>query len=153
MADNPIFSNLKVLELASVAPAVGQFFAELGATVIKVENPLTNGDVTRNWKLPVEMDSNEVSAYFSSVNWGKKSIAVDINQEEGKQLIYKLVETTDVVIASYKRPMTPGNLAWIMTTFLPSIPKLFTAMSPAMAMIIRKQVMMLLFRRRQDLYI
>jgi len=44
-----MFENLKVLELASVlaGPGVGQFFAELGATVIKVENPKTSGDVTR----------------------------------------------------------------------------------------------------------
>ena len=45
-----MFDDLLVLELASVlaGPRVGQFFAELGATVIKVENPRTQGDVTRH---------------------------------------------------------------------------------------------------------
>ena len=49
-----IFSNLVVLELAGVlaGPSVGQFFAELGARVIKLENPSTHGDVTRTWKMP-----------------------------------------------------------------------------------------------------
>ncbi len=46
------FKNLKVIELANVlaGPAVGQFFAELGAEVIKIENVNTQGDVTRKWK-------------------------------------------------------------------------------------------------------
>jgi len=45
-----MFKNLKVLELSSVlaGPAVGMFFSELGAQVVKVENKTTNGDVTRN---------------------------------------------------------------------------------------------------------
>ncbi len=46
------FKDFRVLELASVlaGPSVGQFFAELGATVIKVENLAGGGDVTRSWK-------------------------------------------------------------------------------------------------------
>ena len=53
-ADLP-FKNLVLIELANVlaGPSVGMFFAELGATVIKVENT-GNGDVTRSWKLPDE---------------------------------------------------------------------------------------------------
>ena len=49
-----MFGNLKVVELASVlaGPLTGQFFAELGALVIKIENPSTGGDVTRSWKFP-----------------------------------------------------------------------------------------------------
>ena len=51
---NSIFKNLKVIELANVlaGPAVGMFFAELGAKVIKIENKSAGGDVTRSWKLP-----------------------------------------------------------------------------------------------------
>ena len=68
-----MFEDLKVLELASVlaGPGVGQFFAELGATVIKVENPKTGGDVTRSWKAAGEQ-TDDRSAYFCSVNWGKQ---------------------------------------------------------------------------------
>ena len=51
-----MFNELKILELSNVlaGPAVGMFFAELGAKVFKVENKLSNGDITRNWKLPNE---------------------------------------------------------------------------------------------------
>jgi crotonobetainyl-CoA:carnitine CoA-transferase CaiB-like acyl-CoA transferase len=98
-----MFHELKVLELASVlaGPSVGQFFAELGAEVIKVENIHTGGDVTRTWKVKNE-ETDDRSSYFCSVNWGKKSIAVDLNRREGKAIIYKLVERSDIVIASYK---------------------------------------------------
>jgi crotonobetainyl-CoA:carnitine CoA-transferase CaiB-like acyl-CoA transferase len=101
-----IIKQLKVLELASVlaGPGVGQFFAELGAEVIKVENVLTKGDVTRTWKSKDEQ-TDDRSAYFCAVNWGKKSIAVDLTKEEGKTIVYDLVRSTDIVIASYK----PGD--------------------------------------------
>jgi crotonobetainyl-CoA:carnitine CoA-transferase CaiB-like acyl-CoA transferase len=100
------FKKLKVLELASVlaGPAVGQFFAELGAEVLKVENEKNGGDVTRSWKGEREKEGDR-SAYFCSVNWGKKSIALDLSSKSGKEVINQLVRTTDVVIASYK----PGD--------------------------------------------
>ena len=98
-----MFHDLKVLELASVlaGPSVGQFFAELGAEVIKVENIHTGGDVTRTWKVKNE-ETDDRSSYFCSVNWGKKSIALDLNRKEGKAIIYKLFKKSDIVIASYK---------------------------------------------------
>lgn len=98
--------NLKVLELASVlaGPSVGQFFAELGAEVIKVENLRTGGDVTRTWKGRDEQ-TDDRSAYFCSVNWGKKSIAVDLNSEEGQSIVQTLAAKSDIVVASYK----PGD--------------------------------------------
>ena len=101
-----MLSDIKVLELASVlaGPSVGQFFVELGAEVINIENPSTRGDVTRTWKLSSEPEG-DVSAYFSSVNWGKKSISIDVSKEEGRQLVYKLAEDVDIIIASYK----PGD--------------------------------------------
>jgi crotonobetainyl-CoA:carnitine CoA-transferase CaiB-like acyl-CoA transferase len=100
------FKNLKVLELASVlaGPSVGQFFAELGAEVIKVENIKTGGDVTRSWKLATE-NSEDRSAYFSSVNWGKKSIALDLTSTEDQKIVHQLSVKAHIVIASYK----PGD--------------------------------------------
>ncbi len=67
-----MLNDLKILELASVlaGPSVGQFFAELGAEVIKIENPKNGGDVTRLWKSPGE-PTDDRSAYFCSCNWGK----------------------------------------------------------------------------------
>ena len=101
-----MFSHLKVLELANVlaGPSVGQFFAELGAEVIKIENALTGGDVTRSWKSAGEK-TDDRSAYFCSVNWGKKSVAVDLTKDDGKSLVQKLAAQSDIIIASYK----PGD--------------------------------------------
>jgi crotonobetainyl-CoA:carnitine CoA-transferase CaiB-like acyl-CoA transferase len=106
LESNGMLKDLKVIELASVlaGPSVGQFFAELGAEVIKIENPKTGGDVTRSWKGAGEQ-TDDRSAYFCSVNWGKKSVAVDLYTNEGKQGVQKLAATADIVIASYK----PGD--------------------------------------------
>ena len=100
-----IFKDLKVIELASVlaAPSVGQFFAECGATVIKIENPLTFGDVTRSWKLPSENTSNSVSAYFSAINWGKTSLSLNIYEKEDKEKLYEEIKDADIILASYKK--------------------------------------------------
>jgi crotonobetainyl-CoA:carnitine CoA-transferase CaiB-like acyl-CoA transferase len=101
---SPIFQYLKVIELANVlaGPSVGQFFAELGAEVIKIENPKTKGDVTRSWKLKSETTDSSISAYFASANSGKKSIALDISNKEDLSILYQLIAKSDIVIASYK---------------------------------------------------
>lgn len=101
-----MFAGLRVLELASVlaGPSVGQFFAELGAEVIKVENPKTGGDVTRSWKSAGET-TDDRSAYFCCCNWGKQSVALDLSQPADLEVLKKMVPTMDVVIASYK----PGD--------------------------------------------
>lgn len=98
--------GIQVLELASVlaGPAVGQFFAELGATVIKVENKKLGGDVTRSWRSAGEK-TDDRSAYFCSVNWGKQSIAIDLTRHEGQRVVRELAARSDIVIASYK----PGD--------------------------------------------
>src|SRR5688572_29429376 len=101
-----MLNNLKVLELANVlaGPSVGQFFAELGAEVIKVENLKTGGDVTRSWRSAGEK-TDDRSAYFCAVNWGKRSIALDLTLSEDRSVVQKLASKADIVIASDK----PGD--------------------------------------------
>jgi crotonobetainyl-CoA:carnitine CoA-transferase CaiB-like acyl-CoA transferase len=100
-----LLQKLRILELASVlaGPSVGQFFAELGAEVIKVENE-NGGDVTRSWKMAGEK-TDDRSAYFCAVNWGKKSIALNLHTKRGKEIVHALAAQADVIIASYK----PGD--------------------------------------------
>jgi len=97
------FKGLKVVELANVlaGPAVGMFFAELGATVIKIENKLTNGDVTRSWKLPTENSKHDTSAYFASVNWNKESVFVDFNNKSDYQKVINHIKSADIVISNF----------------------------------------------------
>jgi len=96
--------GLKVVELASVlaAPSVGQFLAELGAEVIKIENPLQGGDVTRSWKLAKENVQKGRSAYFTSINWGKTSLFLNLYEPADLARLYEIVQTADIVLASYK---------------------------------------------------
>lgn len=102
-----LLDGIRVLELASIlaGPATGQFLAELGADVIKVENPATGGDPTRGWRLAAEPADAPVSAYFSCANWGKRSIALNVASPAGRRVIHDLCLTSDIVIASYK----PGD--------------------------------------------
>jgi len=106
-APAPPLAGLRVLELASIlaGPITGQFLAELGAEVIKVENPATGGDPTRGWRLAAEDPQAPVSAYFSCANWGKSSIALDVSTAAGRRTVHDLARASDVVIASYK----PGD--------------------------------------------
>jgi crotonobetainyl-CoA:carnitine CoA-transferase CaiB-like acyl-CoA transferase len=98
------FSDLKVIELAGVlaGPSVGIFFAELGAKVIKIENPKTGGDVTRSWKSSNEDPADKGSAYYWSVNAGKEILFLDIATEDGLQKLYALIKDADVLITNFK---------------------------------------------------
>jgi crotonobetainyl-CoA:carnitine CoA-transferase CaiB-like acyl-CoA transferase len=100
----PYFKQLKVVELAGVlaGPAVGTFFSELGATVIKVENQRTQGDITRKWKNANENASATVSAYYASVNWNKTVIQADLSKAQDQEKIHALVKEADVVISNFK---------------------------------------------------
>ncbi|GAA4035817.1 CaiB/BaiF CoA-transferase family protein [Hymenobacter glaciei] len=104
------FTHLRILELASVlaGPQVGQFFAELGAEVLKIESP--TGDITRTWKTSAETHASatpeaSVSAYFSTSNWGKSSLVLDLTTAAGQSKLHQLAAQADVIIASYK----PGD--------------------------------------------
>jgi len=100
-------AGLRVLELAGVlaGPSVGQFCAELGADVIKVENAAAGGDVTRRWKLPEEDPEADRSAYFAAVNWGKRAVALDLRDPGGRATLHALAADADVAITAYK----PGD--------------------------------------------
>jgi crotonobetainyl-CoA:carnitine CoA-transferase CaiB-like acyl-CoA transferase len=100
-----IFKNLKVIELASVlaGPAVGMFFAELGAEVLKIENKKTGGDVTRSWKLPSESPTALDSAYFHAVNYGKTHYFLDLQLDTDKEKVLHLVKNADIVVANFKK--------------------------------------------------
>jgi crotonobetainyl-CoA:carnitine CoA-transferase CaiB-like acyl-CoA transferase len=115
MSNSKPLSGIKVLELASVlaGPSIGMFLAELGADVIKIENLITEGDVTRKWKLPTESSETDISGYFSCVNWGKKSLAIDISKCEGLNIIYELGKKSDIILASYK----PGDAEKLMVDY------------------------------------
>jgi len=100
-----VFKDIKIIELASVlaGPAVGMFFAELGAEVIKIENKANHGDVTRSWKLPGEDSSKKTSAYFNAVNFGKQHQFKNLKEKTELEEVKDLIKNADVLISNFKK--------------------------------------------------
>ncbi|WP_456328896.1 CaiB/BaiF CoA transferase family protein [Archaeoglobus sp.] len=92
------FNNLLVLELgqAVAGPYIGTLLADLGAEVIHIERPKV-GDLARYW-IPIRGD---LSFYFGVVNRNKKSMTLDLKQEKGKEIFFKLAEKADVIIENF----------------------------------------------------
>lgn len=99
-----VFKDLKVIDLSTVlaGPSVGMFFAELGAKVIKVESPI-HPDVTRSWKVASENKESPVSAYFSSINYQKEYLQLDITDDDEFQDFVDLVASADVLLTNFKK--------------------------------------------------
>ncbi|BBD38795.1 CoA transferase [Aminobacter sp. Y103A] len=102
----PPLHGIRVIELARIlaGPWAGQLLADLGADVIKVENP-DGGDDTRKWGPPfvTSHDGENLSAaYYHSCNRGKRSIALDFSTPEGAEIVRKLVAGADVLIENFK---------------------------------------------------
>jgi len=96
-------SKIKVIDLSTVlaGPSVGTFFAELGAQVVKIENT-SIPDVTRSWKLPSENQNSNVSAYFSSVNYRKEYLQLNLKLEADYVQFIDLVKDADILISNFK---------------------------------------------------
>ena len=90
--------GLKVLALTSMVsgPMGAMMLADQGAEVIKVE-PI-NGEQLRHMAAP----HNGVNPAFFSCNRGKKSLAVDLKSEEGKEILLKLVQEADVFMQNFR---------------------------------------------------
>ncbi|MGK0365307.1 MAG: crotonobetainyl-CoA:carnitine CoA-transferase CaiB-like acyl-CoA transferase [Saprospiraceae bacterium] len=125
---NDFFKDLVVVELASVlaGPAVGMFFAELGARVIKIENKKTGGDVTRKWRLPSESKDASISAYYSSVNYKKEVMFANLMDTTEKATVLDLVAKADVVISNY-RPASARKMGFDADTLRKRNPNLIFA--------------------------
>ncbi|WP_425080350.1 CaiB/BaiF CoA transferase family protein [Ruegeria arenilitoris] len=105
--------GVKVLDLSRIlaGPTCTQLLGDLGANVIKIENPASGGDDTRQWGPPYVEDAqgnrSDLSAYFMSANRNKKSVAIDITTPEGQAEIKRLASHADILIENFK----PGGLA------------------------------------------
>lgn len=105
-------NGLIVLDLSRIlaGPTATQLLGDLGATIIKVENPKTGGDDTRGWGPNYALDENgnrtDLSAYFMAANRNKRSISIDLGSEHGQQSVKALAARADVVVENYK----PGGL-------------------------------------------
>ncbi|MBN3812136.1 CaiB/BaiF CoA-transferase family protein [Paraburkholderia sp. Ac-20347] len=96
--------GLRVIDLSRVlgGPYCTQALADHGADVIKLEPP--DGDETRGWGPPFVGDT---ASYYVGVNRNKQGIAVDLSREEGRAILWQLLEGADVLVENFK----PGTLA------------------------------------------
>ncbi len=100
-------SHIRVLDLTRIlaGPWATQNLADLGAEVIKIERP-GSGDDTRAWGPPFLKDrhgeDSAESAYYLSVNRGKKSVTLDIAAPEGGRIARELAAKCDVLVENYK---------------------------------------------------
>ncbi|MEM7168302.1 MAG: CoA transferase [Planctomycetota bacterium] len=102
---SPPLAGIRVVDLSRVlaGPLATQQLSDLGATVIKVEDP-RGGDATRGWGPP--FDDAGRSAYFLCCNRGKKSIALDLREAAGREVVARLIASADVVVENFR----PGHL-------------------------------------------
>lgn len=101
--NNLPLAGVRVLELGNfiAAPFAGRLFGDFGAEVIKVERP-TGGDELRDWR----KTRGNTSMLFRTIARNKKSVALDLRSELGREAILKIIAKTDVLIENFR----PGTL-------------------------------------------
>lgn len=94
--------GVTILDLSRVlaCPFASMILAELGAEVIKIEQPVT-GDETRSFEPMVDGDDAQVSAYYMAFNRSKSSVTVNLRSEAGQELVRKLAAGVDVVLENF----------------------------------------------------
>lgn len=101
-ASGPL-TGLKVLDLSRVlaGPWCAQILGDLGAEVIKIEQP-GQGDDTRRWGPPFLEDGSRDAAYYLCANRNKQSVAIDISTPEGAELVRRIAAQSDIVIENFR---------------------------------------------------
>ena len=104
LEETPLLEGVRVLDFTRVlaGPYATMVLADLGAEVIKVELP-GSGDEARNFGPFL----GGASAYYASVNRGKKSVTLDLRTPRGSRLAIDLVERSDVLVENFR----PGSMA------------------------------------------
>ena len=97
-------TGLRILDFTQVlaGPFATQQLAQIGAQVIKIEQPVT-GDMTRGL---MSASSDGMSPSFLTCNLGKRSLAIDLKHPKAKEVIFKLVSQADAVVENFK----PGTM-------------------------------------------
>ncbi len=117
-------TGITVVDLTRVmtGPYATMMLGDLGADVIKIERP-GKGDDTRHWGPPfVEGEAS----YFLSVNRNKRSIALDLKSEQGRDVLARLIERADVLIENFS-PGTMDRLGFGHDAMLAKHPSLIYA--------------------------
>ena len=100
MATSSALGDITVLDLshALAGPIASTLLADFGARVIKVETP-GSGDIGRHWGPPFHGSD---SAYFVALHRNKKSVEIDLKHPQGKELVFRLLEGSDVFLENLR---------------------------------------------------
>lgn len=98
-------AGLRVVDCSTVlaGPYCTMLLADLGADVVKVEPP--EGDATRTWGPPWvgdEAAGTRTAAYYLAINRNKRSLRLDLRQAAGREILWRLLETADLVVENFK---------------------------------------------------
>ena len=104
-ASHRLLDGIRVLDLSRIiaGPFCSQILGDMGADVIKVEQP-GSGDETRTWGPPF---ANGEAVYFFCVNRNKRSLTLNLKDPRGQAIFRALVNRSDVLLENFK----PGTLA------------------------------------------
>src|ERR1700741_4278431 len=103
----PPLAGVRIVDFTRViaGPLCTQILSDMGAEIIKIENP-DGGDDTRKGAGPRAGGETGESHFFMTFNRGKKSVALDFTKPDGQKVVHKLLEKADVVIQNFR----PGVL-------------------------------------------
>ncbi|MEX3953363.1 CaiB/BaiF CoA transferase family protein [Paraburkholderia sp. EG287A] len=96
-----VLEGLRVLSFCHYlqGPAAGQYLADMGADVVKVEPP--SGAFERHWA-GADTFVKDVSAFYLCGNRNKRSLAIDVKQPEGREIVLRLARDFDVVLENFR---------------------------------------------------
>ena len=105
--------GIRVLDLTQwlQGPVCAQYLADFGAEVIHVERPVT-GDGARGVRSIKALAIGDWNQYFLVINRNKKSLAIDLKKDEGRELFYQLVAESDVFLSNFQADILE---AWGLT--------------------------------------
>lgn len=100
-----IMNGVRVVEVSehTFMPAAGMALADWGADVIKIERTTGGGDPMRTLQIP-NLEAGGYNPYFEAGNRGKRSLALDLFQQAGRHILYRLVKNADVFITNLRKP-------------------------------------------------
>ena len=106
--DTKPLSNIKVLDLTHMlsGPYGSMILADMGCDVVKIEPPLKGEGTRRLLENDPDYSHNGMGAYFYTLNRNKKSVAIDLKNEEGLEIFYALIKEVDVVISNFSAGVT-----------------------------------------------
>ncbi|MBC7248610.1 MAG: CoA transferase [Actinobacteria bacterium] len=126
--DNHLLGGVRILDLSTVlaGPYCTMILGDLGAEIIKIENPKGGalaGDFSR---VPAQYHVGGIGAYFLAINRNEKSLALDLTTEEGRKVFHDLVKVSDVVFDN-SRPTVLAKIGADYETLREINPRIISA--------------------------